>query len=113
MEPPSRSLLSATCLLHPASAVKVGRPKLKNEKSLGKPELGLFARRKITDGSVLSEVFGLMAADCDTSHTRLSEITKHKDQRGPTGPRLIAGPLRLINHCCPPDCNCEVSVFLF
>jgi hypothetical protein len=98
-----RSMVGAVCLIHPASSVRV------TKLNLGTTQLGVKARRFIKHGSEIPELYGTMASDVDEKRTRLSEITKHPTNTGPDGVRLLAGPMRLANHHCHP--NCEVRSF--
>jgi hypothetical protein len=34
-----------------------------------------------------------------------SVIESHPSQKGPTGPRVLLGPLRFANHDCDPTCQ--------
>lgn len=91
-------------LLHPDSGIRVLRS---NFDTTQPGEFGVQARRKILAENFISELFGLMAIDVDTPHTKLSEINPASDQEGPSKPRLLAGPMRLANHDCKP--NVEVG----
>ena len=78
---------------------------------IGGRQLAVKARRFIPQGAHIPECFGAMASDVDPEHTHLSEILKHEDLTGPDGIRLLAGPLRLANHHCKPNCEVCFSCF--
>lgn len=93
-------MVGAICLIHADSSVRV------TKLDLGMTQLGVKARRFIKHGSTIPELYGTMANDIDHNRTKLSEITKYPTNTGPDGVRLLAGPMRLGNHHCRP--NCEV-----
>ena len=98
-----RSMVGAVCLIHASSSVHV------TKLNLGTTQLGVKAERFIKDGSEIPELYGMMGSDVDNKRTKLSEIVKHPTNTGPDGVRLLAGPMRLANHHCHP--NCEVRLF--
>jgi len=101
-----RSMIGAACLIHESSAVQAAKLDLR----VGGRELGVKARRSIPGGVMVYELFGATPIDVDGRHTKLSQIVKHESLTGPDGDRLLAGPMRLANHNCNP--NCEVCAYL-
>jgi hypothetical protein len=97
-------MVGAVCLIHPSSSVHV------TKLNLGTTQLGVKAQRPIKDGSEIPELYGMMASNVDRKRTKLSEIPKHATNTGPDGVRLLAGPMRLANHHCRP--NCEVRLVI-
>jgi len=74
----------------------------------GKLGFSVEARKDIPGGVYIYEMMGMMAADTEATHSKLSEITPYPSQRKKKGkePRVLFGPARFINHdCCP---NVEV-----
>ncbi|KAF8803048.1 SET domain-containing protein, partial [Phlegmacium glaucopus] len=61
---------------------------------------GVVARNVLHKGIYLYELLGMMAADSEAMHSRLSEIFPHPTQKKGTDPRILFGPARFINHDC-------------
>jgi hypothetical protein len=85
---------------------EVGLQKRKIDGGLG---FGVVAGMDIPEGVYIYELMGMMAADTEAPHSRLSEITPYPSQRKKgKKPRVLLGPARFINHdCCP---NVEVCL---
>jgi hypothetical protein len=95
-------MIGATCLVHQSSAIKP----MKLELSVGGRELHVGARRSISAGTVIYELYAAMPSDVDMSHVGLSQVL--------TGDihsiRLLNGPMRLVSHHRQP--NYEVCSLL-
>jgi hypothetical protein len=86
---------------------------MKLDLRVGGRELGVRARSSIKAKSYIPELFGALSSDVDHDHTGLSEIHSHDTLTGPNGVRLLAGPMRLVNHHCQPNCKvCFSRVFI-
>jgi hypothetical protein len=96
-------MVGAVCLIHPASSIRI------TKLNLGTTQLGVKVQCLIKRGSEIPELYGTMASDVDDNRTKLSEIIEHSMNTGPEGVRPLAGPMRLVNHHCNP--NCEVRPF--
>ena len=75
-----------------------------------KKEFGVEASRKFSKGEYIYELVGLVPMDGSENHSELSAITPHIDQElgEALEPRVLFGPIRLINHHCK-QYNVEVS----
>jgi hypothetical protein len=83
-------------------------------------QFGIKAREDIRANVYIPELLGLMASDTVTDPSELSMIAPYPypTQTGPKEPRVIIGPLRLVNHTCDRDGACEkpnikVSLYIF
>ncbi|KAJ7584919.1 hypothetical protein C8J56DRAFT_949389 [Mycena floridula] len=83
------SMVGAVCLLHPASKIQLMKPVL----GLSNGFLGVGARRPIPAGTAIWELHGLRPYD----------VPADLIERVPV--RLLAGPMRFINHGCKPNCE--------
>lgn len=77
-------------------------------RQIGGLGFSVVARKNLPEGIYIYELTGMMAADGEAIHSRLSEITPYPSQRKVKGcqPRVLFGPARFINH----DCNPNVEV---
>lgn len=72
-------------------------------------EFAIHARKDLSPGLYMYELMGVMAADTDAEHSRLSEIHPHPSHKKGTAPRIWFGPCRFVNHDCK-TWNAEVSL---
>ena len=81
---------------------------LKTRQINGELGFSVVAKIDLPEGVYVYQLFGMMAADSEAIHSRLSEIIPYTSQRKKgKHPRVLFGPARFINHdCCP---NVEVS----
>lgn len=75
----------------------------------GHLQFAVTATRDLPKGVYLYELAGIMAADTEALHSRLSEITPHRSQGKGTVPKILFGPARFVNHDCK-NANVEVGL---
>ncbi|PVF91286.1 SET domain-containing protein [Serendipita vermifera] len=66
------------------------------------PQRGIMATSHIPKDTYLWEICGIISSDVLTGHT-ISSIEAHRCQGMGGGPRLLVGPIRLVNHHCDPN----------
>jgi hypothetical protein len=67
---------------------------------------GITARVDLEENKCLFELAGLVPIDDNAEHTSLSEIHRSNHRQA----RLLAGPIRYINHVCgPPNAQVRIS----
>lgn len=73
----------------------------------------VVAVKDLPKGAYLYQMFGVMAADTEAAHSKLSEITPYPSQMRTKGkePRVLFGTLRFINHNCSPNVEVCSSCF--
>jgi hypothetical protein len=101
-----RFLVAYFLLLARNSRVAIERVYLSD--GVGK-EFGIKAATDLEENEILLELPGIIASDLEADERdMLSAVTRADGQLGPSGNRLLAGPVRLINHDCS-NYNAEVG----
>jgi hypothetical protein len=76
----------------------------------GQRQRGIVATSHIPKGDFLWELCGVISEDVVTEST-VSSIQPHPCQNMGEGPRLLVGPIRLVNHHCKPNAVVSLQVF--
>jgi hypothetical protein len=72
---------------------------------------GLKATRDILPSTVLLTATSSMSLDMVEGGGH-SVVESNEKQKGPTGSRLVLGPIRFINHDCDPNCQVGQTTFI-
>ena len=74
-----------------------------------RPQMGVIARKTMGQGTLLTELFGILSLDI-VKGANVSSISSHPSQQVPKGTRLMAGPARFVNHSCKPNASVRISL---
>ncbi|KAG8976541.1 Histone-lysine N-methyltransferase set9 [Tulasnella sp. 427] len=100
----SRLLVRYYTIYHPTSSIKLCVVRFPG---IPQPQRGVAARDRIQAGTFLLEAGGLVASDNPSKRISGFSFIEHKGggRRADSGKRMLAGPVRFVNHHCRPNCE--------
>ncbi|KAG8986720.1 Histone-lysine N-methyltransferase set9, partial [Tulasnella sp. 427] len=99
-----RLLVRYYTIYHPTSSIKLCVVRFPG---IPQPQRGVAARDRIQAGTFLLEAGGLVASDNPSKRISGFSFIEHKGggRRADSGKRMLAGPVRFVNHHCRPNCE--------